>query len=100
MMVQVFKSILFKCFTACPFRRHSVFTVGMVTGTKILLEDTTVIQANHFPIKSVKLFWSGNAEITRTFPLSFLRSQVGRLATCFFLSDAECCRMIHRLLKS
>ncbi|KAF8556484.1 hypothetical protein OG21DRAFT_614310 [Imleria badia] len=49
----------------------------MVTSSsKVLLENTTVIQANQFPIKAVKLFQSsGSAEITRTFPLSFLRSQ-------------------------
>ncbi|KAH0833405.1 hypothetical protein J3R83DRAFT_12511 [Lanmaoa asiatica] len=48
----------------------------MVTSsTKALLEDTRVIEANQFPIKSVKLFSSGSAEITRTFPLSFLHSQ-------------------------
>ncbi|KIK93784.1 hypothetical protein PAXRUDRAFT_828630 [Paxillus rubicundulus Ve08.2h10] len=35
----------------------------------------TVLQANESPIKSVKLFRLGGAEITRTFPLTFLRSQ-------------------------
>ncbi|KAF8838853.1 hypothetical protein BDN67DRAFT_970913 [Paxillus ammoniavirescens] len=35
----------------------------------------TVLQANESPIKSVKLFRSGGAEITRTFPLTFLLSQ-------------------------
>ncbi|KAG8212848.1 hypothetical protein J3R82DRAFT_11165 [Butyriboletus roseoflavus] len=48
----------------------------MVTSsTGAVLQDPTVVEANQFPIKSVKLFSSGTAEITRTFPLSFLRSQ-------------------------
>lgn len=45
-------------------------------GADALLHDKTIIEANQFRIKSVKLFSSGGAEITRTFFLSFLRSQV------------------------
>lgn len=55
----------------------------MVTSTKTPLQDPTVIQANQFPIKSVKLFTPASAEVTRTFPLSFLRSQVDALRSLF-----------------
>ncbi|KAG9308043.1 hypothetical protein JVU11DRAFT_12610 [Chiua virens] len=48
----------------------------MVTNTRTPLEgNTTVLEANEFAIKSVKLFSSGGAEVTRIFPLSFLRPQ-------------------------
>ncbi|KAF8124731.1 hypothetical protein EV363DRAFT_1403015 [Boletus edulis] len=52
----------------------------MVTSSaKALLQNTTVVEADQIPIKAVKLFQSSGsaAKITRTFPLSFLRSQVG-----------------------
>ncbi|KAG6372192.1 hypothetical protein JVT61DRAFT_7985 [Boletus reticuloceps] len=50
----------------------------MVTSSaKALSQNTTVIEADQIPIKAVKLFQSSGsaAKITRTFPLSFLRSQ-------------------------
>ena len=64
--VIVFKSVLLGhlCLLQpvlyCDFQ---CFAVDMVTSTSTmaLLENTTVIQANQFPIKSIKLFSSGTS---------------------------------------